>query len=284
VPFLPQQLRTLWRGVEEGRRTVEEATAEQARLVGERRRVWTEALLEKGADSLPASLVRELAAYLGVADAVVEARCRGALEALRDEWTHGVDAADRRSVEAYYRRTDGTLYELLWWHTLVDDESPLAYVNALELAEAERGRRHLDLGSGVGSGGLLFARAGFHATLADISVPLLRFARWRFARRGITARFIDAAAEPLPEAAFDVVTAMDVFEYLVDPVEMVEALGRTLVPGGVLVARLDAVADADRPQHIVHDFAAVFRRLDDLGFVAIWHDDWLWGHRAFRKT
>ena len=184
MPLLPEELKRLWEGVDEGRRTAEEATAEQMRLVGERRRAWTEALLEPGAPSLAASLVRELACYVGVDDTVVEARCRGAIEQLRDEWTSDVDAADRSSVERYYRRTDGTLYELLWWHALVDDESPLAYVNALELArvEAPRARRYLDFGSGVGSGGLLFARAGFEATLADISVPLLGLARWRFER------------------------------------------------------------------------------------------------------
>jgi mycofactocin glycosyltransferase len=285
VPLLPEELKALWRGVDEGRRTREEATAEQARLVGERRRVWSDALIEKGARSLQESLLRELGAYLGIADlAVVEERCKRSLETLREEWVGGVDTADRASVEGYYRRSDGTLYELLWWHTLVDDDSPLAYVNALELAQPNEGRSHLDFGSGIGSGGLLFARAGFAATLADISLPLLAFARWRFARRGIPARFVDTGTELLGDAAFDVITAMDVFEHLANPVEVLETLWRALKPGGLLFARLDAAPDPERPQHIVFDFSPVFRRIEELGFVPVWQDDWLWGHRAFRKT
>ena len=77
---------------------------------------------------------------------------------------------------------------------------------------------------------------------------------------------------------------MDVFEHLSNPVEIVDTLERALAPGGILIARLDAEPDADRPQHIVHDFSAVLRRLDELGFVPTWHYDWLWGHRAYRRA
>lgn len=282
--LLPQQLRGVWQGVTDGRHTKESAVAEQERLVGERRRRWIDALLEPGGPTLEEGLLRELGSYVGIPDlSALRARCEQSLDELRTEWTTTVTPDDSDSVEAYYRRVDGTLYELIWWHTLVTDLSPLAYVNALELAERGVGRRYLDFGSGVGSGGLLFARAGFEVTLADVSLPLLGFCRWRFARRDLPARFVDTKAAPIPEETFDLVTAMDVFEHLVDPAATAAELARALRPGGILVARLHAEEDPDRPQHIATTFDPVYRRLEQLGCVQIWEDDWLWGHQAFER-
>ncbi len=284
VPLLPQQVRDVWQQVTNGRRSKESAMVEQERLVDERRSRWADSLLEPGQPTLETSLLRELGRYLQIDDLdVVRGRCRQALQELKVAWTSTVQPDDPASVEQYYRETEGTLYELMSWHTLVDDISPLAYVNALELAERGTGRRYLDFGSGVGSGGLLFARAGFDVTLADVSVPLLAFCRWRFARRNVTARFIDTMVTPIPEQAFDVITAMDVFEHLTDPPATAAMLARALRPGGILVARLHADEDADRPQHIVTSFEPVFLRLEELGCVRVWEDDWLWGHQAFQR-
>lgn len=282
--LLPQQLRGVWQEVTDQRRTREAAVEEEARLLDERRRVWIDALIEPDQPTLETSLLGELASYVGVGDLdVVRGRCRRALEDLKTEWTSTVRSADPASIESYYRRAEGTLYELTWWHTLVDDPSPLAYVNALELARLGSGRSYLDFGSGVGSGGLLFARAGFEVTLADVSLPLLAYCRWRFARRHLTVKVIDTGIRPVPEQAFDVITAMDVFEHLPDAPAVAAALARALRPGGILVARLHAETDPDRPQHIVTDFAPVFQQLKQLGCEQIWEDDWLWGHQAFKR-
>ena len=282
--LLPQQLRGVWQQVTEGRLTTEAAVTEQDRLIAQHRRCWAQALIEPGRATLEESLLGELGAYVGSQDLdALRAQCREAVQGLKAEWLSRVDRNDDDSVFRYYRETKGILHELIWWHTLTEDDSPLAYVNALDLAMRGDGRRYLDFGSGVGSGGLLFARAAFEVTLADVSAPLLTFCRWRFSRRGLRARFLDTAVDRLPEAAFDVITAMDVFEHLTDPVTVAEDLVRALAPGGLLVARLHADDEPDRPQHIVTDFAAVFERLADMGCVKIWDDDWLWGHQAFQK-
>jgi 16S rRNA G1207 methylase RsmC len=67
------------------------------------------------------------------------------------------------------------LYELMWWHTLGEDVSPLAYVLALRLAQQDGCQSFLDFGAGVGSGGILFARHGLQAALVDVSSSLLHF-------------------------------------------------------------------------------------------------------------
>ena len=104
-----------------------------------------------------------------------------------------------RSIERFYDESRTTMYELMWWHSLRDDASPLAYVTALHLAQQRGCRRYLDFGAGVGSGGILFARHGFDVTLADISSTLLQFTSWRLGRRessGDVRRSQDQSADP----------------------------------------------------------------------------------------
>ncbi len=282
--LLPDQLQHLWSEVDAGRLTAEAFTAEQDRLLGIYKKWWTEALRRPGEPDLEESLVGELAAYAGASDhETVRARCRQAVAAIRNDWNDTVDPADATAVERFYDKTEAHLYELMWWHTLSEDLSPLAYVTALDFGRRHDCSRHLDFGSGVGSGGLLFARNGFDVTLADISSTLLRFCRWRFAQAGLLLRTIDLKSTPLPEAAFDIVTAMDVFEHLTDPMDVVDAIHRALRPGGYLFGRFAAEEDPMRPQHILLDFAPVFARLRERGFTEVWRDSWLWGHQVFQR-
>jgi SAM-dependent methyltransferase len=100
----------------------------------------------------------------------------------------------------------------------------------------------------------------------------------------LSAQYFDLKTAPLPRHTFDLLTAMDVFEHLVDPVQAVDQLSETLKPGGFLFARLAAEVDEDRPQHIHQDFGATLERLRALGFIEVWRDEWLWGHQVFQKN
>lgn len=280
--LVPDRLQELWREVDSGTITSEAFTREQERLLDGYRAAWKQALLQGGSDDLRAGLLGETALYSRRDPREIEALCEGALGALRGEWERGVDPAERSSVEGFYE-SPTTIYELMGWHSLRDDDGPLAYVLALEIAKARGVKRCLDFGSGVGSGALLFAAAGIGVTLADISSTLLDFCRWRFERREISASFIDLKRSSLPKGEFDMILAMDVFEHLADPVEAAELVHDALAPGGVLFARIHAEEDADRPHHIVRDFAPTFARMGELGFAEIWRDGWLWGHQLFEK-
>ncbi|MGH7966077.1 MAG: class I SAM-dependent methyltransferase [Candidatus Binatia bacterium] len=281
--LLPDRLRELWAEVKAGRMKQEAVAVEQERLLEGYRAEWRRALLGEGETDLRTSLLREVAAYYRIADLTeVERRFTGAVDTMRHEWQEQIDPQQRASIESFYQ--SGTLIDdLMDWHSLRDDTGPLAYVLGLEIARTHQVQTCLDFGSGVGSGAVLFARAGIEMTLADISTTLLDFARWRFARRGLSARFLDLNQTSLPEAGFDLILAMDVFEHLADPVEIVERLWRALKPGALLFARIHAEEDADRPQHIVRDFAPTFARMRELGFVETWQDTWLWGHQLFEK-
>jgi 2-polyprenyl-3-methyl-5-hydroxy-6-metoxy-1,4-benzoquinol methylase len=281
---LATQLRQLWGRVDSQEITSDAAMAEQERLLSGYRQVWTRALLLKGERDLTRSTLIELAKHRKTEDlASVQRRCEEAVQSLKHAWDKDVKTVDAPHVERFYDRTELFIDELMWWHTLNEDDTPLAYVAALKFAAAHGARTILDFGSGVGSGGLLYVQNGFDVTLADISSVLLDFCAWRFKQRGLSARFIDLKAEALPKQAFDFITVMDVFEHLTEPVGTVDVLADALRPGGYIFGRFASDIDPDRPMHIVQDFGPVFARLGEKGFTEVWRDDWLWGHQVFRK-
>jgi 2-polyprenyl-3-methyl-5-hydroxy-6-metoxy-1,4-benzoquinol methylase len=281
--LLPDRLRIVWEEVDRGRRTCEQAAQEQERLLDEYRATWTRALQYGNETDLRTSLLREVATYYGIADlAEVERRCTSAVETMRDEWHEHVDAQRRESIESFYDSAT-YIYDLMGWHSLRDDNGPLAYVLGLEIAQARGVKQCLDFGSGVGSGALLFDRAGIAMSLADISTTLLDFARWRFSQRRREAAFYHLQQTELLSESFDMILAMDVFEHLIDPAATVENLYRALRPGGVLFARIQVEDAGEHPQHIVQDFEPTFARMRELGLVETWRDTWLWGHQLFEK-
>jgi SAM-dependent methyltransferase len=283
--LLPDELKDLWQAVERQELSREAFAREQERLLAGYRQTWEEALRLEGHRDLRESLIAELGMYTQSADlAEIERLCTHAVVMLKREWQVNVTPGERRSIERFYDESRTTMYELMGWHSLRDDISPLAHVTALHFARQRGCRRYLDFGAGVGSGGILFARHEFDVTLADISSTLLQFASWRLGQRGLRATYIDLKTSSLGRHAFDLVTAMDVFEHLMDPVRTVEQLSEALKPQGFLFARIAAEPDVDRPQHIVQDFEPTFERLRSLGFTEVWRDEWLWGHRAFQKA
>ena len=231
-------------------------------LVPGRRERWAEALVLPGRSDLRASLVGELAEYLGRPEKEVLERCRMGADALACSW---LDASPRTAdeVSRFYEQTDAYLYDLTWWHALADDQSALAQVEALEAALGYRSRKVLDFGSGIGSLGLLMARYGLDVTLAEVNATLDGYARWRFDRRGQPARFLDAGSEELPENAFDFVSAVDVLEHLPDPRCALLMLSAALRPGGALFVHLPPGADPSRPMHLWHDPEVLLRHLDE---------------------
>jgi 2-polyprenyl-3-methyl-5-hydroxy-6-metoxy-1,4-benzoquinol methylase len=283
VMRLPDRLRLLWQEVEAKRMSTEAYAAQQEQWLDDYRRQWWEAMRENAHEDLRTGLLREVAAYYQITDlAEVERRCASAIATLRHEWHESDETNSRTKIENFYE-SPAIIYELIEWHTLQDDTGPLAYVLGLDIAREHQVRTCLDFGSGIGSGALLFAHAGISMTLADISTTLLDFARWRFTRRGLPIHGIDLKHATLPDASFDMILAMDVFEHLAEPEQVAEQLWRALRLGGLLFARIHAEEDAERPQHIVRDFEPTFACMRELGLVETWRDSWLWGHQLFER-
>jgi 2-polyprenyl-3-methyl-5-hydroxy-6-metoxy-1,4-benzoquinol methylase len=283
--IISEKLKSTWELVETGRLTREDYTQEHDSLIQDYSQLWENALRWRSSTTLEDSALQELGEYFeGQDPAEIRKRCQNALSEFKNEWDRNVVPNDPKSIQHFYDQNQSYIYELIWWHTLVYDFSPLAYVSALHFAKRHACANYLDFGTGVSSGGLVFARHGMETSIADISSPLLRFSKWRFEQRGLTVRAYDLKHETLPDGRFDLITAMDVFEHLDDPLGTVATLARALKPNGFLLGRFHTDEDDDRDQHIVRDFGPTFRKLESLGFDQVWEDDWLWGHKAFQRT
>jgi hypothetical protein len=149
--LLPQQLHDLWQAVERGQLTATQATADEERLRGNCREIWREALLLPGHEDLTESLLSEVSLYLGEDIAEVRRRCKLAVTTISEDWQKGVNPGDKQAIEQFYDESTAYIYDLMWWHTLQWDDSPLAYIIALDFAKARQCRSYLDFGTGVGS-------------------------------------------------------------------------------------------------------------------------------------
>jgi mycofactocin glycosyltransferase len=282
--LLPDRLAELWREIERGQRPGDDYERLKEEWFAEYRAQWCDALASDGHTDLKESLLAELGRYVGVADvAEMERLCRAAPGELAKEWDEWVNEKDRASVERFYDKSRAEIYGLLWWHTLLEDDTPLSYVLAMQFATEKGCGSYLDFGSGVGSGALVFKRNGFEVACADISSPMLEFCKFRLASRGWKGTFIDLKTQSLPENAYDFITAMDVFEHLYDPTEAIERLWRAMKPGGYVLGRWAIEADDQRRGHIAQDFGPTRARMRELGMERVWKDDWIWGHEIFQK-
>jgi|SRR5687768_7766850 len=116
-------------------------------------------------------------------------------------------------------------------HVMVRLQVTLAYAGDL------RGKTYLDIGPGIGRDCIAFARCGASLVHADIPCLEQEFARWRYGRRNIPARFVNALN--LPPQRFSIIGCHDCFEHVDDPTELLINLASHVAPGGLLFTSLD---------------------------------------------
>jgi 2-polyprenyl-3-methyl-5-hydroxy-6-metoxy-1,4-benzoquinol methylase len=228
-----------------------------------RSRRWREALLLAGETELIESGLRELAEYFGISQSAARQACAEALYASKREW-EALPRTTPQAIEDFYRTTRSYLFEHVWWHA-TDPHENAVNVALLDYARSLRAHTYLDFGAGVGANAILFAQHGFKVTLADLSPPMLDFARWRLERRQLKADLIDLNRQSLPREQFEFATAVDVLEHLVDPATALETLSAALVAGGTLAFNFRAGSDPLRPMHILATGAPIFRALRSCG-------------------
>ena len=246
---------------------------------------WT-ALMAPRTGDLKGELVSEAAEFFGVTPEEVLARIDGAARAFKSEWQERVGhSTDEEAIVRFYNESQAELFELVGWHAT--DAIHYRTLMAVDIARRHAGRRFLDYGSGIGSDAIVFADAGYDVTLADVSEPLLAFARWRCERRGYRIRTVDLKTEALPEGLYDAAVCFDVLEHIPRPIRALGAIGRSMTPGGLLFLHAPFGVDPDRPMHVVHD-DQISARMRTVGFN--WRGDlergfpsWLWAPRVYER-
>ncbi len=199
------------------------------------------------------------------------------------EW----EAAPRDSAAGladFYATVGSWSFDLLWYAYLQSFGYgyPESVIVADRVGAHPDGRgRLLDLGSGVGVTAQLFAALDYDVTLADVSAPLLDFARWRLDQRGVKADYLHLPGD-LGENTFDLVTALDVLVHVPDPEETAQRLHRALRPGGLLVANYDVRRRSrHNAWHLYDDDLPLRWAVERAGFAPVTLiDGVLWVYRA----
>jgi SAM-dependent methyltransferase len=201
---------------------------------------FRDSLLMPGLPGVRAAIIDDLSSYSGLTPEECVRRCLDWESWSVEEWV----AADRSSeagLRDFYLTTQSWAFDLMWYAYLQAEGYVIsASVQALRaIPGSGQGRDHLDFGSGAGFTSQLFARAGYQVTLADVSTPLLDFARHRLSRRGEAAKYIDLNDEQLDLGRYDVITALDALTQVPDLADVAASLHRALRPGGWLITNFD---------------------------------------------
>ncbi len=110
----------------------------------------------------------------------------------------------------------------------------LRYLPRLVDFEGYRGKKLLEVGCGIGTDLVRFAKGGAVATGVDLSGTALELARQnaRHAGVGIDLKLANGEALPFEDSSFDVVYCHGVLQYTADPRVMAEECRRVLKPEG----------------------------------------------------
>lgn len=104
--------------------------------------------------------------------------------------------------------------------------------------ERWRGKRVLEIGCGLGTDTISFAKAGAHVTAVDLSVESLALARKRAELEGVSVEFHHADAELLtkviPPAPYDLVYSFGALHHTPHPERAIEQIRNYVEPGSTV--------------------------------------------------
>ncbi len=146
----------------------------------------------------------------------------------------------------------------------------LCYLPELVDFGAYHGRRLLEVGCGIGTDLVRFAKGGALCTGIDLAERSIELARANCALHGMAAavdlRVADGTALPFPDDSFDVVYGHGVLQYSANPVRVVAECRRVLTPGGAAIfmvynriSWLNALAKVTKVE-LEHEDAPVLRK------------------------
>lgn len=130
----------------------------------------------------------------------------------------------------YFRQVEQRRYEL---EPFIEDYADF---------ESTRGQRVLEIGVGLGTDFVRFARAGATAVGVDLTETAVSLVRERLALEGLDGHVSVADAEDLPfeDGGFDVVYSWGVLHHTPDPAKAIREAVRMVRPGGRLCVMLYA--------------------------------------------
>ena len=232
---------------------------------------WND-ILTDGTDMPPTeAVIHQLADYSGCSIDEVRQIVSDTNEISKRKWSEA-DRSTPDGLRDFYSSVTNWVFGNISYHARQAEGREGPYpAFPIQVADALKNLTpgdHLDFGSGVGTASLLFQRFGWKITLADVSTPLLDFARWRLSRSNIRADFIDLNKDKLQESRYDLITAFNTMAHVPDVRQTVSELRCALRPGGLLVFDIDARKPAPGNEWFLYQHPyQVLRGIRALGFT-----------------
>lgn len=233
--------------------------------------IWND-ILTDGRDMPPTqAVIHQLADYSSLSIDEVREIVSNTNEISKRKWSEA-DRSTPDGLRDFYSSVTNWVFGNISYHARQAEgrEGPYPAL-PIQVADALKNLKpghHLDFGSGVGTASLLFQRFGWKVALADVSIPLLEFARWRLARSNIRADFIDLNKDKLEERRYDLITAFNTMAHVPDVRQTVSELRGALRPGGLLVFDIDARKPAPGNEWFLYQHPyQVLRGIRSLGFT-----------------
>lgn len=210
--------------------------------------IWEEAQKKGEHLNLQESLISELSDYLGIKNSVAKQRCMSAAQLMERKWLAKAPR-DKESILSFYSDCNYYLYELTWWHCLIEDRRFLDSVICMEFSKSKGLRSFLDFGCGIGSHSILMSKNQFDVTLFDVSKKLMEYSKWRMQTRGLSGRYCIGDDYWELDEKFQFILAMDVLEHISEPNQTLIRLSNMLDEKGILCASVPPIPYPNRSMH-----------------------------------
>jgi len=201
---------------------------------------FRESLRIRGLPDIRSAVLDDLSSYFNLDAEACIYRARNSFEPSSKQWLTKDRSTEKAITDFYLHLSPEYALGILWYTYLQAEgyEYPVSVVIARDLASSisrdlasmQKGRL-LDFGSGVGATAQMFGLLGYGVSLADVSTPLLDFARYRFSRRGQQASFIDLNQTPVERNAYSVITAVNTLAHVPNILKTAQLLHAALLPG-----------------------------------------------------
>jgi 2-polyprenyl-3-methyl-5-hydroxy-6-metoxy-1,4-benzoquinol methylase len=196
-------------------------------------------------DTPRADAIQEIADFLKLSPTEVEHNFTIG-ELARVDWQKQ-NPQTKEQVEAYYRETQGYIYDLMAAFLELRDNNLQIINNLIRLLRDSQAKTVLDFGVGAAWYPIILKRLGANVTGTDLAGQTFTFAQWRTQARGLDIPF-KVADDWASLGVYDFIYAFSVMEHAYDPVGLMRQLKNSLAPNGVIYLQNDFYAS--EPMHL----------------------------------
>jgi len=216
---------------------------------------------------------RLICAFLGLGLKSVHKLMKDATGQLAREWAY---AKSEKKSSPLYEKTQWYIFELEDWHI----EDKMKQAGMIAIASQCRGKRFLEYGCGIGDTLILASIAGAKEVHGlDLPSKTLNYARFRILRftKNKNIRLIDTSRNiqklKLPQNYYDIISAEDIFEHVINPIEHAKKIYESLRKGGSMYFSTEFVHSDFHPMHLksnerFHGIKWLYK-LEKIGFKVI---------------